>query len=85
MHHFLFLGFDIFAFDIQVVFYSYFCIRMDFVWPFMFKFVSFLVTMQAQKDMPPNLQCKDKFLVQSVVATPGVTPKDITAEMVINL
>nr|GMD79832.1 vesicle-associated protein 1-2-like [Ipomoea batatas] len=40
-----------------------------------------IVTMQAQKEMPPNLQCKDKFLVQSVVATPGVTPKDITGEM----
>lgn len=40
--------------------------------------------MQAQKEMPPNLQCKDKFLVQSVVATPGATPKDITGEMVIN-
>ncbi|XP_031097347.1 vesicle-associated protein 3-1-like [Ipomoea triloba] len=40
-----------------------------------------IVTMQAQKEMPPNLQCKDKFLVQSVVATPGATPKDITGEM----
>lgn len=44
--------------------------------------VDFLVTMQAQKDAPPDMQCKDKFLLQSVVAPDGVTPKDITPEMV---
>ncbi|KAI3468936.1 hypothetical protein Pfo_025599 [Paulownia fortunei] len=40
-----------------------------------------VVTMQAQKEAPADMQCKDKFLLQSVVATPGATPKDITAEM----
>ncbi|KAI3689677.1 hypothetical protein L2E82_47642 [Cichorium intybus] len=40
-----------------------------------------IVTMQAQKDAPPDMQCKDKFLLQSVVASPGATPKDITPEM----
>ncbi|WCJ22923.1 vesicle associated protein [Euphorbia peplus] len=39
------------------------------------------VTMQAQKEAPSDLQCKDKFLLQSVVASPGATVKDITAEM----
>ncbi|KAK9749242.1 hypothetical protein RND81_02G112200 [Saponaria officinalis] len=39
------------------------------------------VTMQAQKESPPDMQCKDKFLVQSVTAPDGVSPKDITAEM----
>ncbi|KAJ0962043.1 hypothetical protein J5N97_029871 [Dioscorea zingiberensis] len=39
------------------------------------------VTMQAQKEAPPDMQCKDKFLLQSVVAEHGVTTKDITAEM----
>lgn len=39
------------------------------------------VTMQAQKEAPPDMQCKDKFLLQSVVASPGTTPKDITPEM----
>ncbi|KAH0980509.1 hypothetical protein GBA52_007686 [Prunus armeniaca] len=39
------------------------------------------VTMQAQKEAPPDMQCKDKFLLQSVVAPDGVTPKDITPEM----
>ncbi|KVH91949.1 Major sperm protein [Cynara cardunculus var. scolymus] len=32
-------------------------------------------------DAPPDMQCKDKFLLQSVVASPGATPKDITPEM----
>ncbi|KAK7256550.1 hypothetical protein RIF29_30003 [Crotalaria pallida] len=40
-----------------------------------------IVTMQAQKEAPPDLQCKDKFLLQSVVASPGTTTKDITPEM----
>ncbi|AES87437.1 putative vesicle-associated membrane-protein-associated protein [Medicago truncatula] len=39
------------------------------------------VTMQGQKEAPPDMQCKDKFLLQSVVASPGATAKDITPEM----
>ncbi|KAL0331473.1 UNVERIFIED_CONTAM: Vesicle-associated protein 1-2, partial [Sesamum angustifolium] len=38
-------------------------------------------TMQAQKEAPADMQCKDKFLLQSVVASAGATAKDITAEM----
>lgn len=38
--------------------------------------------MQAQKEAPLDMQCKDKFLLQSVVTTSGATAKDITAEMV---
>ena len=41
--------------------------------------------MQAQKEAPADLQCKDKFLLQCVVATPAVTPKDVTPEMVLVL
>ncbi|XP_039067627.1 vesicle-associated protein 1-2-like [Hibiscus syriacus] len=40
-----------------------------------------IVTMQAQKDVPADMQCKDKFLLQTVKAPDGATPKDITAEM----
>ncbi|KAJ7952494.1 Vesicle-associated 1-1-like protein [Quillaja saponaria] len=40
-----------------------------------------IVTMQAQKEAPPDMQCKDKFLLQSVKTNDGATPKDITAEM----
>ncbi|CAI9259322.1 unnamed protein product [Lactuca saligna] len=39
------------------------------------------VTMQSQKEAPVDLQCKDKFLLQSVVAGPGATAKDVTPEM----
>ncbi|KAJ0045271.1 hypothetical protein Pint_05870 [Pistacia integerrima] len=37
--------------------------------------------MQAQKEAPADMQCKDKFLLQSVVTSPGATAKDITPEM----
>ncbi|XWS77240.1 hypothetical protein CRYUN_Cryun01aG0244400 [Craigia yunnanensis] len=37
--------------------------------------------MQAQKEAPPDMQCRDKFLIQSAVAPDGATYKDITPEM----
>lgn len=40
--------------------------------------------MQAQKEAPPDMQCKDKFLLQSVVASPGATAKDISPEIVMS-
>ncbi|XP_058209797.1 vesicle-associated protein 1-2 isoform X1 [Rhododendron vialii] len=40
-----------------------------------------IVTMQAQKEAPADMQCKDKFLLQSAVTSPGATTKDITPEM----
>ncbi|KAL0662949.1 hypothetical protein Bca4012_099786 [Brassica carinata] len=40
-----------------------------------------LVTMQAQKEAPADMQCKDKFLLQCVVASPGATAKEVTPEM----
>ncbi|TKY55442.1 Vesicle-associated protein 1-2 [Spatholobus suberectus] len=40
-----------------------------------------MVTMQAQKEAPPDMQCKDKFLLQSVKTIDGANPKDITADM----
>ncbi|XP_008786993.2 vesicle-associated protein 1-3-like [Phoenix dactylifera] len=42
---------------------------------------SVTVMMQAQNEAPPDNQCKDKFLIQSVVAADGATTKDITPEM----
>ncbi|RZC52446.1 hypothetical protein C5167_020867 [Papaver somniferum] len=41
----------------------------------------FTVTMQAQKITPPDMQCKDKFLVQSTIVPFGTTEEDITASM----
>ncbi|KAL3536991.1 hypothetical protein ACH5RR_000357 [Cinchona calisaya] len=35
------------------------------------------VTMQAQREMPPDMQCKDKFLIQSGVVSDGTTVQDI--------
>lgn len=40
-----------------------------------------VVTMQTQREAPPDMQCKDKFLVQSVVAPSGINVKDVTGEM----
>ena len=40
------------------------------------------VTMQSQKEAPPDMQCRDKFLILSAVAPDGATYKDITPEMV---
>ncbi|CAM8935459.1 unnamed protein product [Rhodiola kirilowii] len=40
-----------------------------------------VVTMQAQQEAPPDLQCRDKFLLQSVVASSGAISRDITPEM----
>lgn len=39
--------------------------------------------MQAQRETPQDMQCKDKFLLQSAIASPGATAKDITSDMVI--
>lgn len=38
--------------------------------------------MQAQREAPIDMQCKDKFLLQSIVTDPDTNPKDITPEMV---
>lgn len=39
------------------------------------------VTMQAQREAPPDMQCKDKFLVQSVVAPDGAQQKEISQDL----
>lgn len=38
--------------------------------------------MQAQRVAPPDLQCKDKFLIQCTVIPFGTTEQEITSEMV---
>ncbi|KAK9749231.1 hypothetical protein RND81_02G111400 [Saponaria officinalis] len=40
-----------------------------------------LVTMQEQKEGPTDMQCKDRFLLQSVITSPESTIKDITSDM----
>ncbi|XP_011090861.1 vesicle-associated protein 2-2 [Sesamum indicum] len=41
----------------------------------------FTVTMQAQKSAPSEMQCKDKFLIQSTVVPFGTTEEEITSSM----
>ncbi|KAK9933674.1 hypothetical protein M0R45_020856 [Rubus argutus] len=41
----------------------------------------FTVTMQAQKVAPPDLQCKDKFLIQCTVIPFGTSEEDVTSDM----
>ncbi|XP_021808619.1 vesicle-associated protein 2-2-like [Prunus avium] len=41
----------------------------------------FTVTMQAQRVVPPDLQCKDKFLILSTVIPFGTTEEEITSDM----
>lgn len=41
--------------------------------------------MQAQRDAPPDMQCKDKFLVQSVVVSDGFLEQDISQDLVSNI
>ncbi|XP_073025009.1 vesicle-associated protein 1-2-like isoform X1 [Primulina eburnea] len=40
-----------------------------------------IVTMQAQKEAPPDMQCRDKFLLQCVLAGARIAAKDIAPEM----
>ncbi|GLT75041.1 hypothetical protein SLA2020_467950 [Shorea laevis] len=39
----------------------------------------FIVTMQAQREVPADMTCKDKFLIQSTIVPVGTTDEDITA------
>ncbi|GKV05526.1 hypothetical protein SLEP1_g17527 [Rubroshorea leprosula] len=39
----------------------------------------FIVTMQAQREVPSDMTCKDKFLIQSTIVPVGTTDEDITA------
>lgn len=41
----------------------------------------FTVTMQAQRVAPPDMVCKDKFLIQSTIVREGTTDEDITSSM----
>lgn len=38
--------------------------------------------MQAQRTAPPDMVCKDKFLIQSTIVSAGTIDEDITPSMV---
>ncbi|CAN6232642.1 unnamed protein product, partial [Urochloa humidicola] len=42
-----------------------------------------VVTMQAQREAPLDMQCKDKFLVQSAIVAKEIMPKEVTGDMFI--
>ncbi|GAU25696.1 hypothetical protein TSUD_266230 [Trifolium subterraneum] len=47
-----------------------------------------IVTMQAQTEAPPDMQCKDKFLIRGIVLSKNgemVMTKDITSKMVMTI
>lgn len=44
-------------------------------------FCDFIVVMQAPKVVPPDMVCKDKFLIQSTIVPAGTTDNDITSSM----
>lgn len=45
-------------------------------------FISNVVTMQAQRTAPPDMVCKDKFLIQGRIVPDGTTDENITPSMV---
>lgn len=54
---------------------------ISFNWfPLAFNF--YVVTMQAQRGAPPDMQCKDKFLIQSTVVPFGTTAEDLKPNLV---
>lgn len=40
------------------------------------------VTLQAQREYPPDMQCKDKFLLQSTVVNPNTDVDDLPSDTV---
>ncbi|KAI3700984.1 hypothetical protein L2E82_45625 [Cichorium intybus] len=69
------------AFKVKTTNPKKYCVRPNTGVILPHSFCDVIVTMQAQKEAPPDMICKDKFLLQSAVASPGIAPKDITPEM----
>eukprot|EP00252_Welwitschia_mirabilis_P006039 TRINITY_DN1672_c0_g1_i2.p1 TRINITY_DN1672_c0_g1~~TRINITY_DN1672_c0_g1_i2.p1 ORF type:complete len:217 (-),score=46.15 TRINITY_DN1672_c0_g1_i2:13-663(-) len=43
--------------------------------------IDVVVTLQPQQEAPPDLQCRDKFLIQSVIVSKGSSVQDISQEL----
>ncbi|KAI3787444.1 hypothetical protein L1987_41916 [Smallanthus sonchifolius] len=69
------------AFKVKTTNPKKYCVRPNSGIVFPHSTCDVVVTMQAQKEAPPDMQCKDKFLLQSAVANPGTAPKDVTPEL----
>ena len=42
----------------------------------------FLVTLQAQREYPPDMQCKDKFLLQSTIVSRNIDVNEVPQDTV---
>ncbi|RHN59336.1 putative major sperm protein (MSP) [Medicago truncatula] len=69
------------AFKVKTTIPEKYCVRPNIGVMLPMSTCDIIVTMQALEEAPPDMQCKDKFLLQSIVARPGATTKDITSDM----
>ncbi|AES87421.2 VAMP-associated protein [Medicago truncatula] len=69
------------AFKVKTTIPEKYCVRPNIGVLLPMSTCDIIVTMQALEEAPPDMQCKDKFLLQSIVARPGATTKDITSDM----
>ncbi|KAF6175385.1 hypothetical protein GIB67_036476 [Kingdonia uniflora] len=69
------------AFKVKTTYPKKYCVRPNIGVVLPHSICDIIVTMQGQREAPPDLQCKDKFLLQSFVATNGATTKDVNPEM----
>lgn len=60
----------------------YLCTDFDSEGLLALHFWIYAVTMLAQRTAPPDMQCKDKFLVQGTIIPPGTSEEDITSDVV---
>ncbi|KAH6779756.1 Plant VAMP membrane family protein [Perilla frutescens var. hirtella] len=69
------------AFKVKTTNPKRYCVRPNAGVVLPYSVCNVTVNMQAQKEAPPDMQCRDKFLVQSVIVPNGTTIKDINQEM----
>lgn len=50
----------------------------------MIKIFLIIVTLQAQREYPPDMQCKDKFLLQSTIVPPHTDVDELPQDTVRN-
>ncbi|XP_042054848.1 vesicle-associated protein 1-3-like isoform X2 [Salvia splendens] len=69
------------AFKVKTTNPKRYCVRPNVGVVLPYSMCNITVTMQAHKEVPADMQCRDKFLVQSVIVPYGTTNKDISQEM----
>ncbi|KAG7641836.1 Major sperm protein (MSP) domain [Arabidopsis suecica] len=69
------------AFKVKTTNRNNYCVRPNYGLILPKSTCKVIVTMQAQKEAPSDMQSIEKFMIQSVLASPGVTAKEVTREM----